>query len=226
MKNYFPFTDYDFYAYLTSGAFFLSVMDFVFNDADFLMRADWTFIQIVMAVSAAYVTGHIAAMFAQLVIESFMVSKLVAKPIALQLGYKKPNLVERIVGVLVGRYYEPFEDAVQTKIKENARLALSMTEGQDVGAEDVFQVGYRKSFSVDGARGRIDSFLNQYGFCRNISFVALVATTIVGWDAYRTEIPHEALVILLCGIVFLGMFIRFVKFYAAFQAEVARCLLK
>ena len=226
MKSYFPFTDYDFYAYLTSGAFFLSVMDLVFNDAAFLVRADWTFVQIVMAVAAAYVTGHIAATFAQLVIETFVVSKVFSKPIALQLGYKKPNLVERMLGVLVGRYYEPLEHTVQARIKENARSALSMTGERDVSAEDVFQAGFRKSFSVDGARGRIDSFLNQYGFCRNISFIALVATAIVGWDAYRTEFPHEALVILVCGVVFLGMFIRFVKFYAAFQAEVVRCLLK
>lgn len=110
MKNYFPFTDYDFYAYLTSGAFFLVVMDFAFNDTAFLARSDWTFLQVVMAITAAYVAGHIVATFAQLVIETFMVSILIAKPITLQLGFKQPNSIERMIGVLVGRYYEPFEN--------------------------------------------------------------------------------------------------------------------
>ncbi len=226
MKSYFPFTDYDFYAYLTSGAFFLSVIDFVFNDAAFLMRTDWTFVQILMAVATAYVAGHIAATFAQLVIETFIVSKVISKPIAIQLGFRNPNIVERLIGVLVGRYYEPLEEAVQTKIKESARTALSMPDNQEFSAEDVFQVGFRKSFSVDGVRARMDSFLNQYGFCRNISFVALVATVIICWKAYWSQIPHEELVIISCVVVFVGMFIRFVKFYASFQAEVVRCLLK
>lgn len=226
MKTYFPFTDYDFYAYLTSGAFFLSVLDFVFNNAALLTRSDWTFVQIVMAVALAYVAGHITATFAQLVIETFIVSKVISKPITLQLGHKKPNLFERLIGALVGRYYEPLEGAMQAKIKENARLVLSVTDDQSVNAEDVFQAGFCKSFSVEGARPRIDSFLNQYGFCRNISFVALVTAIIVGLKAYWAETPHEWLILAICLVVFFGMFIRFVKFYASFQAEVLRCLIK
>lgn len=115
---------------------------------------------------------------------------------------------------------------MQIAIKDSARSALTLGEDQEIGPEDVFQVGFRKSFSIESARTRIDSFLNQYGFCRNISFVALVATVIVGWKSYCSEFLHEELVLSICGIVFVGMFIRFVKFYASFQSEVVRTLLR
>ncbi len=226
MKNYFPFTDYDFYAYLTSGALFLCVVDLAFNNAQLMARTEWTFVQAVVAIASAYVAGHILATLAQLVIETFALSKIVSKPIVLQLGYKKPNLVERVIGTLVGRYYEPLEETVQQRIKNSAHSALSKPEDQKVAAEEVFQAGFRNSFSVDGARPRIDSFLNQYGFCRNISFVGLLATGIVGWQAYNDDLPYEGLVLSVSALVFLGMFVRFVKFYASFQAEVIRTLLK
>jgi len=226
MKNYFPFTDYDFYAYLTSGTLTLSVFDFAFNEAKFLTHADWNFIQIVAAVTTAYVTGHIIATLAQLTIETFAVSKLISKPIVLQLGFKKPNFVERIIGVLVGRYYEPLEPSIQETILAQARTALSKAPEDTLNAEDVFQVGFKRSFAFEGVRGRIDSFLNQYGFCRNIAFVALLSTVVFVWRGYCSDFPYENELLIGSILVFVGMFIRFVKFLASFQAEVVRCLLK
>ncbi|MCF6271569.1 MAG: hypothetical protein L3J37_00035 [Rhodobacteraceae bacterium] len=226
MKTYFPFTDYDFYAYLTSGVLTLSVVDFAFNGVGFLTRSDWNFVQIVAAVSAAYVVGHIIATLAQLVIETFALSYLFSKPIALQLGFKKPNILERLMGVLVGRYYTPLESSIQRKILDEAKTALSKDLEDPISAEDVFQVGFKRSFTVDGARVRIDSFLNQYGFCRNIAFVALLSVGLLGWQSYFSDFLYESQLLLISIIVFIGMFIRFVKFLASFQAEVIRCLLK
>lgn len=225
MKNYFPFTDYDFYAYLTSGALFLAVVDFAMSEAAMVTRADWTFVQVVLAVASAYVIGHIIATFAQLIIESFLVSTVFAKPMQLQLGFQKPNFAERCIGKLVGRYYEPLDDSLQEKIKESARSQIAKTGPSDLSAEAVFQIGYRKSFADTGVRARLDSFLNQYGFCRNISFVALAATVVFTWRAVTTSNEYEWTFVILSFAVALGMFVRFIKFYSSFQAEVIRCLL-
>ena len=105
MKNHFPFTDYDFYAYLTSGMLLLSVLDFAFNDAKLLTHANWNFVQIVAAIASAYVVGHIVASLAQLVIETFALSKLLSKPIVLQLGYERPNWIERLIGFLITGHF-------------------------------------------------------------------------------------------------------------------------
>jgi len=226
MKTYFPFTDYDFYAYLTSGTLTLSVFDFAFNEAKLLTYSDWNFVQIVAAVTTAYVAGHIIATLAQLVIETFAVSKLISKPITLQLGFKKPNFVERVIGVLVGRYYAPFEPSIQQTILTHTKEALGKSSEDIVSAEDVFQVGFKRSFSSDNTRSRIDSFLNQYGFCRNIAFVALLSAVIFVWQSICSNFPYENQLVIGSTIVFVGMFVRFVKFLASFQAEVIRSLLK
>ena len=86
MKDHFPFTDYDFYAYLASGGLLLAVTDFVFYDSSHLSQSDWSFVQVAIAVAAAYVIGHIVAMLAQAVLETFIVSKITSKPVRLQLG--------------------------------------------------------------------------------------------------------------------------------------------
>ena len=204
----------------------MGLVDFTFNSTTQLTRIDWTFIQVIVAFAFAYVAGHIVAVFAQLLIETFVVSKLISKPIVLQLGFKKANFFERTIGALVGRYYEALEEKVQAKVREGAQSILSVPKGQKLEPEDILQAGFRKSFSVDGTRVRIDSFLNQYGFCRNISFVALIATLVIGWKSYYAELPYEGFALSSSVIIFVAMFLRFVKFYASFQAEVIRTLIE
>lgn len=225
MKNYFPFSDYDFYAYLTSGSLLLGLLDFSIHEAAFLVQTDWTFVQIVLAVSAAYVVGHLVAIFAQLLLETIVFNWLLTKPVDLQLGMKEPNILERCLGLLVGRYYDRLAETVSGKILEGARVLLATSADKDLCAEEVFQAGFRKSFSVDGARARIDQFRNQYGFCRNITFVSMLAVAMSGWGLCETTSEISGLLFGASLVAFLGMFLRYLKFYAIFQAEVIRCLL-
>lgn len=223
MKNYFPFTDYDFYAYLTSGGLLFAVIDYTLNDATFLTRTDWSFIQIMIAVSAAYVAGHIVATFAQAMLESFVASKLIAKPMQLQLAFKHPNLIEKAIGAMVGRYYEPLPEATRKSIRESAATDLKKPVEEVTDAEDVFLVGFRKSFAVEGARSRIDDFRNQYGFCRNISFVAFVGALLLSWKAWTSACSNADWALAsTAGLVSVLMFVRFVKFLSSFQSEVIR----
>ena len=226
MKNYFPFTDYDFYAYLTSGVLALSVVDYSFNNASLLMRSDWSFVQIVAAVALAYVTGHIMAMLSHPLLETFVVNKVIAKPIRLQLGLKNPNWFERFIGLLVGRYYEPMPEGTRESILSAARESLGRAADAPIDAEEVFQQGFRKTFSLESVRTRLDDFRNQYGFCRNIAFVALASGILIVWRVHEINLPHVDLVIIGSFALFFGMLVRFVKFLASFQYEVVRTLLK
>ncbi|MFC3051395.1 hypothetical protein [Kordiimonas pumila] len=224
MKNYFPFTDYDFYAYLASGGLFLAIIDFTLNDSTYLNMREWGFAQITIAIVAAYILGHLIAMLAQTVLETFIMSRCLEKPMTLQLGTVAPNWFERILGSLVGRYYEPLPLRTRTKILECAASELGVTVAEVNDAEDVFQIAFRKSFSVDGVRQRIDEFRNQYGFCRNIAFVALIATGLLTWKAWCTGDALYWQLTLVSAVVFVGMFVRFVKFLGSFQAEIIRTI--
>jgi len=117
MKNWFPFTDYDFYAYLTSGGLALAVFDLLTTGGLWLARADWTFVQIVLVIAASYVIGQIAASVASLVIEHGLARWLLPSPASVQLGVRKQGMAGRLIGrIVVGRYYTPFSEPIREKI--------------------------------------------------------------------------------------------------------------
>lgn len=59
MRN-FPLTDFDFWAFLTSGAVVLAAFDHALG-MGFVDRDRWTFVQGTLAVALAYVAGHVVA---------------------------------------------------------------------------------------------------------------------------------------------------------------------
>lgn len=225
MKNYFPFTDYDFYAYLTSGVLLLTVFDFVFNDAEYLAKTDWTLWQVVVGVAFAYVTGHVIASFSQLVLETFFVNRVIAKPMQLQLATKDPNNFEKLLGGLTGRYYGPMSDGTRARVLRAAATIMEKPTDEVIKAEDVFLLGHQRAFSIEGGRQRLDEFRNQYGFCRNVSFVGLLATCLFAWQAFFDNTPELWLWAALSLLTFVGMFVRFLKFLSSFQAEAVQKLL-
>ena len=59
MRNWFPFSDYDFYAYITSGFALMFAIDFLFNGGTIMLRPSWPVVQIVLAFALAYVLGQV-----------------------------------------------------------------------------------------------------------------------------------------------------------------------
>lgn len=222
MKNHFPFTDYDFYAYLVSGGLFLAVSDYALNNSTFLGRTDWAFTQIVLVVALAYVVGHVIAMLAQGLLENIVLSKLLANPMEIQLRLKKPNKLETLIGGLVGRYYAPLPALTCNSIKVAAANELGTNPSEITDCEDVFQVGFRRTFEKDIVRVRLDDFRNQYGFCRNIVLVAALATILLVWKGWIENDAIDYWAALATMLLSAAMFIRYVKFLSSFQAEVIR----
>lgn len=222
MKNHFPFTSYDFYAYLASGGLLLAVLDYTLNSVAFIAKSDWSFMQIALAVASAYVVGHVVAMFAQGILETWFVSKVIAKPMQLQLRMKTANWFERFIGGLVGRYYSALPQSTCDAIIKATAENLNKEVSEITDCEDVFLFGFKKSFDKDSIRTRIDDFRNQYGFCRNISFVALIATLLFCWRAWVDCDPIQLWSALIAFLLFFAMFIRYVKFLGSFQSEVVR----
>jgi hypothetical protein len=85
MKSYFPFTDYDFWAYISCGFVFLFALDHVLQTAIF-HRSTWTLVEGLIAVAAAYVVGHLLAGLSSALLERRFVNKHVGKPSTILLG--------------------------------------------------------------------------------------------------------------------------------------------
>ena len=225
MKNWFPFTDYDFYAYLTSGGLALAVLDLLATGGQWLARENWTFVQIVLAVAAAYVTGQIAASFASLIVEHGIARWLLPSPVAVLLGAKRQGWFGKLVGrVVVGRYYAPLTEPVREKAWSVAATKLGLDRAALNDSEAVFQIAFSVARADADTRDRIDGFRNQYGFARNLALVSFVsAAAIALHEGANSAVQTLAAVLAIAAFVMLA---RFLKFYSAFAAEVLRALIR
>lgn len=224
MKTWFPFTDYDFYAYLTSGSLLIASTDLAFNAGLILATTNWSFVSIVLFFAGAYVVGHLVAFASSQLLEFGLARTLIAPPVEILLGRKTPSALERFAGTIIGRYYEPLTEPVREKVLAVA-AALLQRPSSALSAEDVFQVAHRTALATDHLRDRVSDFRNQYGFCRNVALVAIVATILFAMSSLSGK-PALWSWAAIGMVVAFGMTVRFLKFYAAFSAEVLRALIK
>lgn len=220
MKSWFPFTDYDFYAYLASGALALGVADLLLTGGTTLTRSEWTFAQIVLVIAGAYVAGQVIASASSLVLEYGLARFILSPPTPILLGLKKRNFLEAFAGaVLIGRYYEAFPEAVKDNLLKAAAKTLGRSPANFKDSEAVFLVAYSACRANEDSRERADNFRNQYAFCRNVAFVGLVSAALLA-----ARMPQHPSYWMIALAIALGMISRFLKFYCAFAAEVLRAL--
>ncbi len=225
MRTWFPFTDYDFYGYLTSGSALLFAFDLAFNGGAIAFRPEWTFVQVVLAVALAYATGQIAAWPSSILLEHLFAHRVLRSPFNIQVRAAEPRLAERAVNALLtGRDYQSLgEDARQKMFERAAEIT-----GQDASYYSemparLFQPAYEFAKAVPQTMGRMDHFQNLYGLMRNLAFTGFVSAVVFdlrAWAAGDAQLWTWAAVAFGVG---LGMLVRYLKFYGAFASEVTRC---
>ncbi len=225
MRTWFPFTDYDFYGYLTSGSVLLFVADLAFNGGGITFRPEWTFVQVVLVVALAYATGQIAAWPSSIILEHLFTHRVLRSPFNIQVGAAEPRLAERAVNALLtGRDYQPLGDDVRQMMIDRAAAIT----GQDASHYSecpgrLFQPAYEFAKAVPQTMARMDQFRNLYGLMRNLAFTGFVSALVLGLRARATDdgqLWAWAVVALVAGV---GMLVRYLKFYGAFASEVTRC---
>lgn len=221
MKQWFPLTDYDFYAHIAAGMVLIGAIDYACFGSVLVNRTEWTVVQTVFWAAMAYVTGHLIAGPAAGLVEHAITRNLLHSPTAIMLGFAQPRLREKIVRwVFAQREYAPYSTALQTRIKKAAAKALGTTPGRLTDADDVFRVAHPLARSNADAAARMDSFLNQYGFCRNLCFTAFISIGLLLWHLYNSFTLITLMLLPLAALLLVGMYGRFLKFYAAYAKEV------
>lgn len=225
MRNWFPFTDYDFYGYLASGFTILFAFDLAFNGGAVAFRPEWTFVQVVLAVAFAYAVGQLAAWPSSILLEHILVRSVLRSPFDIQVGAAPPRWVERVVNAAVtGRDYRPLgEDAVDNMVARAAAITGRPASYYAESPDRLFQPAYEFAMSVPDTRKRMDQFRNLYGLTRNLAFAGLLSAAVLARGAGPTDsgaLSTWAIVALVAGV---GMLARYLKFYGAFASEVTRC---
>lgn len=212
MDQKIPFTSYDFWAYLSAGFMLLFAIDQAAG-TKLLMRDSWTVVQGVIAVSVAYAMGQLVASASSWLYEKLLVGKLLGYPRNTLFGQPKAWLWVR---KFMPGYFEPLPEETQKAVMEKGGKVGVRQPG-----EALFWPAHVYGRSTPAIAGRLDNFLNLYGFCRNTALVGLVDAAILYWSYLRLHGPAEHLLWAHFSLVVsLGMTLRYLKFYRHFALEV------
>lgn len=222
MKQWFPFTDYEFYAYLAAGMLLIAAVDYSVAGGVLVTRASWTVVDGVFWTIIAYLIGHVSAAPSSALLEHVVARRWLSVPADIQLNIRPRNRAERIMAALFApREYAPLKAAVRDKALQRAATDLGTTINQ-LDGETVFQAAFHPARGVGDTAARLSMFLNQYGFCRNIAFVSLIATGLLIYRQIQQPTPAGGWFIAGAAVLAVGMFGRFFKFYAGYSCDVLR----
>lgn len=222
MKDWFPLTSYDFYAYLTAGMVAVAAYDHAFMASALAKQSEWTVVGGVFWAAIAYLVGQIIAIPSAAILEHVVARKLLRSPSEVLLGLAKMRRRERFVALISGaREYGLLPDANRQRTLSKLAIALNV-DADKLAGEAAFQCAFPHARGVADSANRLDNFLNQYGMCRNVSFAAFLAAVML-WVGRGTVCdPQTNMLAFGALILSAGLFLRFIKFYAAYSREVFR----
>jgi hypothetical protein len=223
VKEWFPFTDYDFYSYLACGLVLLFGLDYWHTGGQYLFHDNWTFFQGALTVSLAYVAGQIIAIPSSMLIEHWLARKVLRPPAVLLISGAQNKVEKFIERFLIGRHYSPLPKGVINKIFLNAEKDTGLSRAKlEANLQEIFVPALEWARGVPETRSRIDFFRNQYTFSRNMAFSGLVVTVLLIDCTIRGHKPETLSWSIFSFILSMGMLIRFLKFYSCCATEILR----
>ncbi|HVZ42524.1 MAG TPA: hypothetical protein VHA82_01855 [Ramlibacter sp.] len=207
-----PFDPYDFFGYLATGLLVLFGLQQVVGVPE-IAGKDLKTLDLIVVALAAYVVGQMTATPAKAFLEDLLARRLLRAPsINLMQDRRSP-----VRGLLFPGYCTPLPNGVRAKI-----LAKATQEGlgQTTGEELFLHIRFRDYVRTDDKlMGRLNGFLNKYGFSRNLSFACLAAGAAIliakPYDLGDPTVRYGVLGI-AAGIM---LFYRFLKFYRQYSYE-------
>jgi hypothetical protein len=209
--NQLPFSVYDFFGYLASGAVLVAGITASFIGYASLQTRPNLLVGLLLVI-AAYIVGQIIANLAGDLLERRIVAHRLHRPTEILLGFYTPSGLR--VKLLPG-YSTPLPPQVAQRVRNAAG---------DRPAEAVFFHCHAVMKSNSVVKERLETFLNLYGFCRNMALALLLVAAcltlglILGSaDTGPTVAPGWWLAAALLASV--GMFYRYLKFYRQYALE-------
>jgi len=206
-----PFGVYDFFAYLSSGAILLVTADYILS-LGLLGQKDVGVTLGLVLIIFAYVSGQVVAHFASLVLERFVVGRILKRPTSVLLG--EPARSRILIWIFPG-YYRALPAGTRDRICQRARA-------RGVGAQDESLFLHVYAVVTSGSertQGRLDEFRNQYGFARNVGFAFFLASIAVIVGHRLSYHPVRLRWAILAGLVSVTLFYRYLKFLRQYSYE-------
>lgn len=209
----FPFDPYDFFGYLAAGFVVLFGLELVVGVPKILGQ-DLKLLDLTAVVLAAYVAGQIAATPSKWLLEDVIVHRLLKAP---SVNLMHEGTYQTRLWLLFPGYFEALPTAIQQRITAKAKA-----EGLEQATGEVLflHIRFRDYIRTDATlMGRLASFLNKYGFNRNLSFVALLfCVGVLAGTPFdlTTDTTRYAL---MAGVTSILLFYRYIKFFKQYTYE-------
>jgi len=206
-----PFSAYDFFGYLASGFLLLAGIAVVTGHS-WLLGASLPASVMLIATFAAYVTGHVVAHLSSSFLEHLLARRLLDAPERILLNPPEKRRVRRF---LFRGYYAALPVRIRNRV-----LDLATTKGWGADERAIFLQGLALVRQSPATAGRLDAFLNLYGFCRNTAMVLVLCAVGLTLSYGRSQDPTQlwlAVGSLGAGVI---LFLRFLKFYRLYTHEV------
>jgi hypothetical protein len=206
-----PFAPYDFFGYIASGFALLAGSQLAFGFPPVFGRQQ-TITESLFLLLMVYVVGHVLATPAKAAWEDFVVDRILKRPSVNLFREKRPI----VRGLIFPGYYKPLPSGIRAKVQERLRA-----EGVHSAGEDLF-LHVRYSSDIRGDEkllSRLDSFRNQYGFNRNLSFTALLVGGMLRIRAHvanNAELRAYGIAAVILAIL---LFYRYLKFFRQYSYE-------
>jgi hypothetical protein len=209
-----PFSVYDFFGYLASGFVLLVAIAVAFVGYEPLTAQPPLLIGLLLIV-AAYVTGHVIANLSGDLLERRLVRKRLNMPTAILMGADVPKWARW----LFPGYASALPAAVQARIAARAKRA-----GVEDRGEGLFFHCHAVLKHDSVVQARLNTFLNLYGFCRNMALALLLAAVVLSAGLIRGTAdtgPDVAPGVWLVAalVAALALFYRYLKFLRQFGVE-------
>lgn len=208
--NRIPFATYDFFGYLASGFLLVIGMELALGFPRVLGQ-DLRPVDVVALLLAVYVGGQLVATPSKAVLEDGLVEKVLGRPNVNLFRQKRPLLRS----VLFPGFYKPLPTGVRERV-----LNRAASEGvADPGEALFLHVRYSPEVRADDKLlARLDTFLNLYGFARNLAFTSLLVGVALsarlwlpGADPGMTKYALTALAV---GVLLLYRYLKFFRQYS------------
>jgi hypothetical protein len=219
-----PFNIYDFFAYLSSGSVLLITADYACSLGQ-MNREKFPPVLMVAVIIFTYTTGQIVAHLSSFLYEHNIVGRVLKSPSVLLMAENPqganrlkektlPGFLAWLWTAVFPGYHQPLAPSVQKRIRE-----LAAARHCSMSGEDLFEDAFALVTSTPANQPRLELFLNQYGFARNMSF-AFVASGVWLFIAHQSRSGavdvRWAFAALAVGI---ALFYRYLKFFRQYSFE-------
>lgn len=209
--NRIPFDAYDFFGYLASGLVVIAGMNLVLGFPHVLGQ-DLKVVDGAFLLLAIYVAGQLVATPAKAVLEEGIVDKILKRPNVNLLRKKKPWLR----WLLFPEFYKPLPEAIQLRVLERAG-----NEGvRDAGETLFLHVRYhQRILANEKLMDKLTSFLNKYGFARNLAFASLLVGAALLVKSRMIRDPELLRYGAVAVVASALLFYRYLKFFRQYTYE-------